>query len=70
MYGNDRSDSFYQTGIKYMLYRENIQFNASYGNRLNQTKDDSFFSVGLVFVSNPFLNENKIKKAHLLMGFF
>lgn len=54
IYGNDRNDSFYQTGIKYMLYKENVQFNASYGNRLNQTKDDSFFSVGLVFVTIPF----------------
>lgn len=52
-YGNDRSDSFYQTGITYMLYKNNIQFNASYGNRLNQIKDDPFFSIGLVLLSNP-----------------
>ncbi len=57
VYGNDRDDSFYQTGIKYMLYKDNVQFNASYGNRLNKTKDDSFFSVGLIFVTNPLFSK-------------
>lgn len=54
VYGNDRNDSFYQTGLKYMIYKDLVQLDASYGNRISN-HDNAFFSVGLVFQTKPFL---------------
>lgn len=55
IYGNDRNDSFFQTGFRYMLYKDFIQLDASYGNQFSHLKDSSFFSIGFVFLTTPFL---------------
>jgi hypothetical protein len=54
VYGNDRNDAFYQTGFRYMVYKELVQLNASYGNQISH-HDNAFFSVGFVFLTKPFL---------------
>jgi hypothetical protein len=54
VYGNDRNDSFYQAGFKYMIYKDFVQLDASYGNQMS-SHDDAFFSVGFVFLTNTFL---------------
>ena len=54
VYGNDRHESFYQTGFKHMLYKDFVQLDASYGNSFS-TSDQQFFSLGLVFQSNKIL---------------
>lgn len=54
VYGNDRNDAFYQTGFRYMVYKELVQLNASYGNQISH-HDNAFFSVGFVFLTKLFL---------------
>ena len=54
VYGNDREDSFYQAGFRYMLYKDAVQFNASYGDQISG-HNNHFFSVGFVFLTDAFL---------------
>ena len=54
VYGNDRNNTFYQAGFKYMIYKDLVQLDASYGNQMSH-QDDAFFSVGFVFLTKPFL---------------
>ncbi|ENW22033.1 hypothetical protein L313_0459 [Acinetobacter haemolyticus CIP 64.3 = MTCC 9819] len=55
LYGNDRKESFVQTGFRYMLRKDRIQLDTSYGKQLQRSKQSDFFSLGLVLYSSALL---------------
>lgn len=55
IYGNQHDKPFYQLGLKHMLIKDRLQIDATYGDHFNTAGDSSFFSVGIVVLTNPFL---------------
>lgn len=54
-YGEDRGRPFYHLGLRHELVPGRLQIDASYGNRHGGGSAERWFSVGLVWVSPPFL---------------
>lgn len=54
-FGQSKGNPFYQVGVRYWVVPNHVQIDTTYGDRLNNTSDERWFSVGLRLLSNPFI---------------
>ncbi|MDR2000223.1 MAG: hypothetical protein LBP94_01630 [Zoogloeaceae bacterium] len=54
-FGQNRGKPFYQFGLRHWLVQDRIQIDATYGNRVDGNSNERWFSIGLRFLSVPFL---------------
>lgn len=54
-YGQDRSNPFYQLGLRYWLIPDRVQIDTTYGNRIGEGDRQRWFSIGLRLLSPAFL---------------
>lgn len=54
-FGQDRGNPFYQVGLRHWIIPNRMQFDATYGNRLDQGDDERWMSFGLRVLSDAFL---------------
>lgn len=55
VFGQNKSNPFFQLGIRYWLVPNHVQFDTTYGNRMNDTSEEQWFSIGLRLLSNPII---------------
>lgn len=55
IYDNNRSDPSYQAGFRYMINKDHLELDGSYGAQLATRGNTSFASIGLVLFTDPFL---------------
>lgn len=54
-FGQDRGNPFYQIGLRHWIIPNRMQFDATYGNRLDQGDDERWMSFGIRLLSDAFL---------------
>lgn len=55
VFGQNKGNPFFQLGVRYWLLPKHVQFDTTYGNRMNNNSDEQWFSIGLRLLSNPIL---------------
>jgi hypothetical protein len=53
VYANDRGRPFYQAGLRYVLVKDRIQMDATYGNRAVSETGERWISVGIRLLGPP-----------------
>jgi hypothetical protein len=54
-FGQVRRQTYYQIALRHWLVPDHVQIDATYGNRFDHEDGARWFSIGLKFVSIPFL---------------
>jgi len=54
-FGQDRSNAFYQLGLRHWLWVDRVQIDVTYGNQMGNHSDRRWISFGLRLLSLPFL---------------
>ena len=53
VFGQNNGNPFFQLGIAYWVVPDHVQFDTTYGNRMNDTSEEQWFTIGLRLLSNP-----------------
>jgi len=54
-FGQDQGKPFYQVGLRRWILPDRVQIDATYGSRIGHRSEEHWISVGVKFVSVPFL---------------